>query len=275
MEREYEVAEHEALRNLQRFLTFASSESIVFVMSRDVFLAVSANNGTICRAADYSDDGTQIGIHSVYRGYDIYIVNEDVRLVFQPAIKAFHIDGVKYHYLSEGDYVLSLTPGDDWHVFSKKQDSPIMFSDARLTVRQERDHIANGRVTFADRIRAMQEQIEREVSPMWRMEYEPHWDSPVIRPASWNEVVRYRPDGEYEWLPQPYPWQPQLDVDEFERQLKEVSAMAQQMLDGKKPKRKKTSHVKDWDERLTPDDTKELDEFLDSLMQKGTSGSAS
>ena len=62
--------------------------------------------------------------------------------------------------------------------------------------------------------------------------------------------------------------------DEFERQLNETAAMIQQWNEGATPKRKKAPPKKDWNERITPEDTKELDEFLNSLARKGTLESA-
>lgn len=48
-----------------------------------------------------------------------------------------------------------------------------------------------------------------------------------------------------------------------------VCAFAMQEPDEINAKKKKDPQVKDWDERITPDDTKELDEFLGSLMRNG------
>lgn len=64
-----------------------------------------------------------------------------------------------------------------------------------------------------------------------------------------------------------------FNMEEFERQLNEVAATAQREFLGA-PSRKKTPPRKDWDEQITTEDTKELDEFLNSLARKGTLESA-
>ena len=61
---------------------------------------------------------------------------------------------------------------------------------------------------------------------------------------------------------------------EFERQLDKIAATMQCGTGSAIPKKKKAPPKKDWDERLTPEDTKELDEFLNSLARKGTLESA-
>ena len=65
-----------------------------------------------------------------------------------------------------------------------------------------------------------------------------------------------------------------FDMEEFELQLSEVTATAQRKFLGAPPRKKKAPPKKDWDERITPEDTKELDEFLNSLARKGMLESA-
>lgn len=243
---EYRAMEHEALDNLQRFHTLGIvGDNIAFVMSRDAYLAASTEANTICRAAEYSENGEQTGIRSVYQGYDIFIINEESRSSFQPAIKGFNIMGVNYDQLSLGDFVLSESVGEDPRIFAKMQLEPLVFNDTGLTVSRQYERVANGRVngrvTFADRIRAGQERERQQ-----RQESE-------IYTFLSRSVM-----GEF-------------SADEFERQLNEVVATIRREAEGATPTRKK---AKDWDERITPEDTKELDEFLSSLARKGTLESA-
>lgn len=81
-----------------------------------------------------------------------------------------------------------------------------------------------------------------------------------------------------DWMPYTTP-QPdflasQPTWSELERQLDEIAATMQRGTGSAISKKKKAPPKKDWDERLTPEDTKELDEFLNSLARKGTLESA-
>lgn len=245
---EYRAMEHEALDNLQRLHTLGIvGDNIAFVMSRDAYLAASTEANTICRAADYSENGEQTGIRSVYQGYDIFIINEESRSSFQPAIKGFNIRGVNYDQLSLGDFVLSESVGEDPRIFAKMQLEPLVFNDTGLTVSRQYERVANGRVTFADRIRAVQEREQQ------------HY---------WTQYVSTQPD----FLSSPI--MGGFSASEFERQLNEVATIMRRETKGVTPTRKKAPPVKDWDERITPEDTKELDKFLSSLARKGTLESA-
>lgn len=261
--REFKLVEQNALRSLQRFSNISDSENIVFVMSKDVYVAALSNPDTAYRVADYSEDGAQVGTHSVYRGYDIFIINEEHRAIFQPAIKEFRIPGFDYYQLSPGDFVLSDDVDDNIHIFSKVDGDLLRFNDTYLTANLDVEYVRNGRfVSEEDRVHALREQREHEFAQMWRLEFDPDWAKPMVRPASWNEAVRFYPP----------PWS-KPEASWF-CASQEVPPITQQISACKKAKRKKASPAKDWDERLTPDDTKELDEFLDSLTHKGTLGSA-
>lgn len=74
--------------------------------------------------------------------------------------------------------------------------------------------------------------------------------------------------------PQPDFLASQPTWSELERQLDEIAATMQRGTGSAISKKKKAPPKKDWDERLTPEDTKELDEFLNSLARKGTLESA-
>lgn len=263
---EYKAMEHEALDNLQRFHTLGvAGEHIAFVMSRDTYLAALAETGTVCRAADYSDDGEQTGIRSVYQGYDIFIINEESRSSFQPAIKGFNVRGINYDQLSLGDFVLSEAVEEDPRIFAKMQLDPVVFNDTGLTVCRQYERVANGRVTFADRIRAGQERERQQ-----RREREIY--TPVFDWGGWTGYTTPQPD----FLTRPTArWSMGgFDMEEFERQLNEVAATTQREFLGTPSRKKKAPPKKDWDERITPEDTKELDEFLNSLARKGTLESA-
>lgn len=141
---EYRAMEHEALDNLQRLHTLGIvGDNIAFVMSRDTYLAASTEANTICRAADYSENGEQTGIRSVYQGYDIFIINEESRSSFQPAIKGFNIRGFNYDQLSLGDFVLSESVGEDPRIFAKMQLEPLVFNDTGLTVSRQYERVAS------------------------------------------------------------------------------------------------------------------------------------
>lgn len=273
---EYKAMEHEALDNLQRLHTLGvAGEHIAFVMSRDTYLAASAEAGTVCRAADYSDDGEQTGIRSVYQGYDIFIINEESRSSFQPAIKGFNVREVNYDQLSLGDFVLSEVVEEDPRIFAKMQLDPVVFNDTGLTVRRQYERVADGRVTFADRIRAGQER-ERQ-----HPRYAGERRTPTT-PFDLGDAVPFGADWMTYATPQPdfltrptARWTMEgFDMEEFERQLNEIAATMQREPIGAAPRRKKSPPKKDWDERITPEDTKELDEFLNSLARKGTLESA-
>lgn len=264
---EYKAMEHEALDNLQRLHTLGiAGEHIAFVMSRDTYLAASTETGTVCRAADYSDDGEQTGIRSVYQGYDIFIINEESRSSFQPAIKGFNVRGINYDQLSLGDFVLSEAVEEDPRIFAKMQLDPVVFNDTGLTVCRQYERVANGRVTFADRIRTRQEQ-ERQHPWYERQRYTPLFD--------WNGWTGYTtPQPDFLTRPIAERFADGFSMEEFERQLNEIAATMQREPMGGALRRKKTPPKKDWDERITPEDTKELDEFLNSLARKGTLESA-
>lgn len=259
---EYRAIEREALDNLQRLHTLGIiGDNIAFVMSRDTYLAASTETNTICRAADYSENGEQTGIRSVYQGYDIFIINEESRPTFQPAVKGFQIRGVSYDQLSLGDLVLSETAEEDPRIFAKMQLAPPVFNDTGLTVSRQYERIANGRVAFADQIcagqeRERQQRREREI-------YTPLFD--------WNDWTQYI-SSQLDSLSRPV--MGGFSVDEFELQLNEVATTMRQGTEGVMLKRKKSLPVKDWDERITPEDTKELDDFLYSLARKDTLESA-
>lgn len=262
---EYRVMEREAMDNLQRLHTLGvNGDNIAFVMSRDVCLAASAEPNTVCRAADYSEDGEQTGIRSVYQGYDIFIINEESRSTFQPAIKGFQVGGVNYDQLSLGDFILSETAGEDPRIFAKMQLDPLVFNDTGLTVRRQYEQVASGRVTFADRIRAGQERERRQ-----RRDGEIY--TRLFDRNGWTGYTTAQPD----FLTRPITgrFAEGFSMEEFERQLNEVAATMQRGAASTTPK-KKAPPKKDWDERITPEDTKELDEFLNSLARKGTLESA-
>lgn len=65
-----------------------------------------------------------------------------------------------------------------------------------------------------------------------------------------------------------------FSMEEFEHQLSQVATTAQREFLGAPSRKKKAPPKKDWDKRITPEDTKELDEFLNSLARKGTLKSA-
>lgn len=221
---EYRRMEQDAIDDLYRLRALGiDGERIVFVMSRDVYLASLAEPNKVFRAADYSDDGTQVGIRSVYQGYDIYIINEETRSTFQPAIKKFYSDdSVLYAQLSLGDFILSEISSGDITICSKSSDEPLIFTETEMTVRQEHESIAHGRVTFADRIFAARSEWH-PIPP----ELQPEWFHTPLKRAPWGSIP----------------------------------------LKGTPPE-------KDWDEKLTPEDTKELDEFLCSLVKGGILESA-
>lgn len=259
---EYRAMEYEALDNLQRLHNLGiNGDNIAFVMSRDAYLAASAETNTVCRAADYSENGEQTGIRSVYHGYDIFIINEESRSTFQPAIKGFRIEGASYDQLSLGDIVLSETAEEDPRIYSKTQLDPLVFNDTGLTVRRQYERVASGRVTFADRLRAGQERErqQRRVREIY---------NPLFNQNDWVQYVSLQPD----FLSRPI--MGGFSAEEFERQLNEVAAMVFRETEGATPKKKKAPPKKDWDERITPEVTKELDEFLNSLARKGTLESA-
>lgn len=261
---EYRAMEYEALYNLQRFHNLGiNGDNIAFVMSRDVYLAASAEANTVCRAADYSENGEQTGMRSVYHGYDIFIINEESRSTFQPAIKGFRVEGANYYQLSLGDIVLSEVSEEDPHVYNKTQLDPLVFNATGLTVHRQYERVASGRVTFADRLRAGQERARQQ----WQAReiYEPLFDQ---NRNGWTQYISSQPD----FLSRPI--MEGFSIEEFERQLNEVAAMTRQGAESSMPKKKKSPPKKDWDERLTSEDTKELDEFLNSLARKGTLESA-
>ncbi len=256
---EYRAMEREALDNLQRLNTIGIiGDNIAFVMSQDAYLAALTETGTVCRAADYSESGEQTGIRSVYRGYDIFIINEESRSIFRPAVKGIRGGSVSYDKLSLGDLVISETVAEDPRIFAKMQLEPLVFNDTGLTVRRQYDRVANGQVIFADRISTGQERGWRE----GRM-HDPLFD--------WSDCTQYV-SSQPDFLS--HPIMGGVSGDEFERQLNETAAMIQQWNEGATPKRKKAPPKKDWNERITPEDTKELDEFLNSLARKGTLESA-
>lgn len=227
---EYGFAEAEALRNLQRIRSLGvSGDNIAFVMSNDVFLSALRKTDHICGAVDYEENGTMAGVRTVYHRYDIFIINEQSELAFQPAVKGFQIDCFDYDQLSLGDIVLHETVGEEPHIFSKLSNEFSEFADTGLTVRRPYEPVSNSRAAL---------KIWRHVDPV--QDWLPRWEP-------------------YESLSQQFSW-------EMDRAFDEAYNIVQKYVSTLKNK-KRTPCKDDWDERLTKEDTRELDEFLDSLRK--------
>lgn len=212
---EYIRMEREALSSLQRIRELGiRSDDIVFLMDRDVYLTASRRPDTIVQRVDYpSDLERRPQIRHVFRGYDVFIADEESPPVFSPALKGFQIAEFNYSRLSLGDIVLSESVDEDPHVFVKMHDEPTTFNDMGVVARPAYGPVLMG-FDYADR----------------------------------QPVFEHRNLGR--------PWFSFDDLDV-------------------KFTFKNGSHIetarrseKEWDEKLTPEDTKELDEFLNSITEK-------
>jgi len=253
-QREFGMIEAEALRNIYRLLSVGvSGPDIAVVMTRDVYLAAASMN-YVCWNTESTAEGTTI--YAAYKGYSIFIIDDtDSSTTFQPAIKGLRISGLNYEVLSMGDLIVADV--NPTRLYAMTQAHPPCFSDTGRTVTLESNRLTNGRVTFADRIRAGQ-----EANRNGRM-YSPSAFAPgdgyYIRQTPADSITPSIFD--------------QSVINELERQFNEIgsgslwSSIPSELRDTIAPKRKKRP-AKEQEKPLTPEDTKELDEFLNSFAKK-------
>lgn len=254
---EYSSMETQAMTALQQLREKGvSGDDIGILMSREVYdMARLGDNAAYAVSVE--------NFRSVYWGYDIYVIAESAPPIFSPVIVRF-LEDFDLSRFDAGTFLISESDDGMLRVYTKPTQEHAFFTETEFTVYQGRQ---TERVTFVDRLRA-----EREHPPR-------PWYNREGR-TDWEDMMRYviRPD--YPTRPVPE-WTMTMDtglggfdMDEFERQLSQVAATAQREFLGTPSRKKRASPQKDWDERITPEDTKELDEFLNSLARKGTLESA-
>lgn len=216
-----------------------SGDDIGILMSREVYdMARVGGNSAYAVSVE--------NFRAVYWGYNIYIIAEASPSIFSPVITRFP-DNFDAFQFDAGTLLISESDDGTLRVYMKQTQEHAFFCETEFTVRQAHQM---ERVTFADRIRTWQEREQRDV-------YMPHdWSDWMTYTALQTDFLASQPT-----------W------SDLERQLNEIEAAMQRGTGSAVPK-KKTPQKKDWDERLTPEDTKELDEFLNSLAKKGTLESA-
>ncbi len=261
---EYSSMEIQAMTALQQLREKGvSGDDIGILMSREVY--------DMARLGDNSAYAVSVeNFRSVYWGYDIYVIAENSPPIFSPVIVRF-LEDLDLSQFDAGTFLISESDDGILRVYTKPAQEHAFFIETEFTVYQGHQ---TERVTFADRICAGQERERRRFSAA-------PFDLRNAAPFEWGDWMAYattRPD----YLPHPTDrWTMTLgggadgvDMEEFERQLNQVAATTQREFLGVPPRKKKAPPKKDWDERITPEDTKELDEFLNGLARKGTLESA-
>lgn len=240
---EYGSMETQAMTALQQLREKGiSGDDIGILMSREVY--------DMARLGDNAAYAVSIeNFRSVYWGYDIYVIAEDSPPIFSPVITRFS-DNFGVLQFDAGTFLISESDDGTLRVYTKPTQEHAFFCETEFTVCQAHQI---ERVTFADRIRAGR---ERERGQRMYM--------PLHELSDWMPYTTPQPD----FLASQPTW------SELERQLDEIAATMQRGTGSAISKKKKAPPKKDWDERLTPEDTKELDEFLNSLARKGTLESA-
>ena len=240
---EYGSMETQAMTALQQLREKGiSGDDIGILMSREVY--------DMARLGDNAAYAVSIeNFRSVYWGYDIYVIAENAPPIFSPVIVRFLEDFDLFQF-DAGTFLISESDDGTLRVYTKPTQEHAFFCETEFTVCQAHQI---ERVTFADRIRAGR---ERERGQRMYM--------PLHEWSDWMPYTTPQPD----FLASQPTW------SELERQLDEIAATMQRGTGSAISKKKKAPPKKDWDERLTPEDTKELDEFLNSLARKGTLESA-
>lgn len=240
---EYGSMETQAMTALQQLREKGiSGDDIGILMSREVY--------DMARLGDNAAYAVSIeNFRSVYWGYDIYVIAENAPPIFSPVIVRFLEDFDLFQF-DAGTFLISESDDGTLRVYTKPTQEHAFFCETEFTVCQAHQI---ERITFADRIRAGR---ERERGQRMYM--------PLHEWSDWMPYTTPQPD----FLASQPTW------SELERQLDEIAATMQRGTGSAISKKKKAHPKKDWDERLTPEDTKELDEFLNSLARKGTMESA-
>ena len=240
---EYGSMETQAMTALQQLREKGiSGDDIGILMSREVY--------DMARLGDNAAYAVSIeNFRSVYWGYDIYVIAENAPPIFSPVIVRFLEDFDLFQF-DAGTFLISESDDGTLRVYTKPTQEHAFFCETEFTVCQAHQI---ERITFADRIRAGR---ERERGQRMYM--------PLHEWSDWMPYTTPQPD----FLASQPTW------SELERQLDEIAATMQRGTGSAISKKKKAPPKKDWDERLTPEDTKELDEFLNSLARKGTMESA-
>lgn len=240
---EYGSMETQAMTALQQLREKGiSGDDIGILMSREVY--------DMARLGDNAAYAVSIeNFRSVYWGYDIYVIAENAPPIFSPVIVRFLEDFDLFQF-DAGTFLISESDDGTLRVYTKPTQEHAFFCETEFTVCQAHQI---ERITFADRIRAGR---ERERGQRMYM--------PLHEWSDWMPYTTPQPD----FLASQPTW------SELERQLDEIAATMQRGTGSAISKKKKAPPKKDWDERLTPEDTKELDEFLNSLARKGTLESA-
>lgn len=240
---EYGSMENQVMAALQQLREKGvSGDDIGILMSREVYdMAKAGGNSAYAVSVE--------NFRAIYWGYDIYVIAEDSPPIFSPVITRFS-DNFGVLQFDAGTFLISESDDGTLRVYTKPTQEHAFFCETEFTVCQAHQM---ERVTFADRIRAGQ---ERERGQRMYM--------PLHEWSDWMPYTALQPD----FLASQPTW------SELEWQLDEIVATMQRGTGSATPKKKKAPPKKDWDERLTPEDTKELDEFLNSLTRKGTLESA-
>lgn len=240
---EYGSMENQAMATLQQLREKGvSGDDIGILMSREVYdMARVGGNSAYAVSVE--------NFRAVYWGYNIYIIAEASPSIFSPVITRFP-DNFDAFQFDSGTFLISESDDGTLRVYTKPTQEHAFFCETEFTVHQA---YQMERVTFTDRIRAGQERERGQ-----RDVYMPH---------DWSDWMPYTA-LQTDFLASQPTW------SELERQLNEIAATMQRGTGSAIPKKKKSPPKKDWDERLTPEDTKELDEFLNSLVRKGTLESA-
>lgn len=232
---EYKLMERQAMEALQRARESVVSADIGILMNREVY-ETAKSEGSPAYAVSVQN------FHELYWGHEIYVINEDVPRIFAPAIIRFS-ENCDLRKSDAGGFLVSGSHDGTLHLYARSTLEPVFFRDTGLTVHQAN---RTERMTSEDQVCA------GEGQGLWQREY----------------VGRYMPSLDLEQ------YVPQLTVYELRKELDEVLSSLQKPLLSKRwkknpPQTAKAPPVKDWDERITPEDTKELDEFLNSLAGKG------
>lgn len=246
---EYSSMENQAMTALQQLRGKGiSGDDIGILMSREVYdMAMFGNNSAYAVSVE--------NFRSVYWEYNIYVIAESTPPIFSPVIVRFLEDFDPFRF-DAGTFLISESDDGTLRVYTKPTQEHAFFTETEFTVYQGRQ---TERVTFADRIRAGQ---ERERQQQREMDvYTPVLDWP-------NFFTSSTPQSDFLSRPTTGWFTEGFDTEEFERQLNEIAATARRESMGTTPRPKKAPLKKDWDERITPEDTKELDEFLNSLTKK-------
>lgn len=240
---EYGSMENQAMAALQQLREKGvSGDDIGILMSREVYdMAKAGGNSAYAVSVE--------NFRAIYWGYDIYVIAENAPPIFSPVIVRFLEDFDLFQF-DAGTFLISESDDGTLRVYTKPTQEHAFFCETEFTVCQAHQI---ERVTFADRIRAGR---ERERGQRMYM--------PLHEWSDWMPYTTPQPD----FLASQPTW------SELERQLDEIAATMQRGTGSAISKKKKAPPKKDWDERLTPEDTKELDEFLNSLARKGTLESA-